>query len=328
LVIPTARWWQLTKVGGINLLIGLGLVYSLWEFTAMGLTKYRSEPQLSVDAYDTLRAMPEITAPQDKRFPVVQYRLHRELSRFQLSLGGQPVGFSTGEAIVFHPDVQDLARAHELSQQAFENGLPVWSYQMFQNLGANYIVVSPAEREAMRHPEKYQHPQYFRPVFAEGDFEVYQVLPRPYAPDSAQTFFDGGAIEFEGYFIDTHPRYPGDKATDNTQGLVTAWRLTRPTDKNYTAYIHLVDAAGNIVGQADHQLWAWDVRSEGPTTTWTPDLTHLDIVPIPAELVSTASPLTIRLGLWLPATGQQFPAEEASLEVDAGGRLVVGELNR
>jgi hypothetical protein len=199
---------------------------------------------------------------------------------------------------------------------------------MFQNLGANYIVVSPAEREAMRHPEKYQHPQYFRPVFAEGDFEVYQVLPRPYAPDSAQTFFDGGAIEFEGYFIDTHPRYPGDKATDNTQGLVTAWRLTRPTDKNYTAYIHLVDAAGNIVGQADHQLWAWDVRSEGPTTTWTPDLTHLDIVPIPAELVSTASPLTIRLGLWLPATGQQFPAEEASLEVDAGGRLVVGELNR
>jgi hypothetical protein len=323
------RWWRVIQMAGMGLLISVGVTYAGWEFISMGLAKYWTEPQLSAEVYQALRAMPAVTplpGQQGKLFPVVQHRLHRNASRFQLSLASRPVGFSTGEAVVFHRAVQQLALAHELSQQAFDNGLPVWSYQMFLNLGADYIFVSPAEREAMRHPEKYQQSQYFQQVYDQGDFEIYRVRPLPYAPDQPQARFDEGTIEFEGYFIDTNPVYPGGQSASafGERGLVTAWRLTRPADKNYTAFIHLVDPEGNLIAQADHQLWAWDVKSEGPTTTWTPELTHLDIVPLPEATLTSENPLTIRLGLWLPDTGQHFPVETSTLAVDEGGRLMVG----
>jgi len=320
------RWGKMLLAGIMTLLIGLGATYALWEFTSMGLAKYAAEPQLSADVYKALQDMPTVTPPQDKPFAVVQHRQHRDASRFQLSLAGRPVGYSTGEAVVFHNDVRDLALALELSEQAFDNGLPVWSYQMFHNLGANYIFVGPAEREAMRHPEKYQHPQYFEPVYRQGDFEIYRVRDLPYAPAAQpQAAFDNGAIAFEGYFLDTQPQFPGEQ-TGRT-GLVTAWRLAQSTGKNYTVFIHFVDADGNVIAQADHQLWAWDVKSEGPTAVWTPNLTHLDIAPVPEAALAAGSPLTIRLGLWLPDTGEQFTVGAQSLEVDGINRLIIGTLN-
>jgi hypothetical protein len=329
------RGWQALQVGGLALLIALGLAYTGWEFTAMGLAKYWTEPQLSPDVYQTLRMMPEVTYPQDSRFPVVQHRLHRNASRFQLSLGGRPIGFSTGEAVVFHQDVESLALAHELSRQAFDNSLPVRSYQLFNNLGADYIFVGPAEKEAMRHPEKYRHQQYFRPVFSRADFQIYQVRPLPYGQERGQASFDQGVIEFEGFFFDSNPVYPGDEsllAISETSlarmGLVTAWRLTEPTEKNYTVYVHFVDSDGNIIAQADHQLWAWDLKTEGPTASWTPELTHLDMVSIPDNVLAGDQPVSVRLGLWLPDTGEQFPVETQLIATDEAGRLIVGELER
>ena len=325
-----AAWARPVKIGVIGLmllLIAVGMLNPAWEFVAMDLAKYWSEPQLTTEVYQTLRALPEVTVPQEKVLPVVQHRLHRNASRFQLSLGSRPIGFSTGEAVVFHPEVRDIALAHELSQQAFDNGLPVWSYQMFQNLGADYIFVGPAERESMRHPEKYAHEQYFQPVFAQGDFEIYQVNPPTYSTDQPQATFDKGAIEFLGHFIDPQAQFPGE-SSDNVggYGFVTAWRLADATDKNYTVFVHLVDDDGNIIAQADHQLWAWDVKTEGPTSTWTPQLIHLDITPVPESALAVDSNLTIRLGLWLPDTGEQFVVETPSLPVDPNGRLIAGDL--
>jgi hypothetical protein len=324
-------WLKAVHISGLALLIGLGLANPAWEFTAMGLAKYWDEPQLSPEIYQALRDLPQATPPQDKPLPVVQHRLHRNASRFQLSLAGRPVGFSTGEAVVFHSNVQDLALALELSQQAFNNGLPVWSYQMFQNLGADYIFVGPAEREAMRRPEKYQHRQYFEPVYQHGDIEIYRVQRPPYRPGQPQARFDQAGIEFLGYFLDAAPVYPTGlaahaPASTASPGFVTAWRLTRPTDKNYTAFIHLVDPAGNIIAQADHQLWAWSVKNEGPTSAWTAGLVHLDIVPVPEAALAAKTTLTIRLGLWLPDAGQHFVVETDTLEVDPGGRLIIGNL--
>jgi hypothetical protein len=331
----TRQGWQVLLIGGLAVLIALGIAYSGWEFTAMGLAKYWTEPQLSSNVYQTLRTMPEVTQAQDKKFPVVQHRLHRNASRFQLSLGQRPVGYSTGEAVVFHQDVETLALAHELSRQAFDNGLPLRSYQMFHNLGADYIFVGPAEREALRHPEKYQHAQYFQPVFRRADYEIILVQPLPYDQEPTQAAFDQGTVEFNGYFIDPAPVFPGDSATlaVSNQALVpkafvSSWRLTGPTAKDYTVFIHFVDPEGNIIAQADHQLWAWDVKSEGPTSIWTPGLTHLDMVNIPPEALTDDTPLSIRLGLWLPDTGEQFPAETQLVATDEAGRLIVGELER
>jgi len=195
-------------------------------------------------------------------------------------------------------------------------------------LGADYIFVGPAEREPMRHPEKYEHVQYFEHVFSRAEFEIFQIKPPLYTHGQIQAAFDNGLINFEGYYIDAAPIYPGDEPNKSNPAFVTAWRLTQPVSKNYTAYVHLVDAEGNIVAQADHQLWAWDIRSEGSTSTWTPNLTHLDIIPLPESALTTPGTLTIRLGLWLPDTGQHFSVDTSTLEVDAGGRLVIGELSR
>lgn len=326
--INIGRIWRAIIIMALGLLICIGVLYTAWEFTAMGLAKYTEDPKLSPDVYQTLRTMPEVTYPQNKQFPVVQHRLHRDISRFQLSLAGRPVGFSTGEAVVFHGDVRSLALAHELSQQAFDNGLPIWSYQSFQNLGTDYIFVGPAEREAMRHPEKYEHTQYFEQVFSRAEFKIFQVKPPLYTHGQEQAAFDNGLINFEGYYVDTTPVYPGNELDNPNPAFVTAWRLNQPISKNYTVYIHLVDVAGDIVAQADHQLWAWDVRSEGPTSMWTPNLTHLDMIPIPDSALTAPGPLTIRLGLWLPDTGQHFTVETSTLEIDDGGRLVIGELGR
>ncbi len=327
------RWRHVALTGAMGLLIALGAAYAGWEFTSMGLAKYWDAPQLTPDMYQTLRAIPEVTTPQDKPLPVVQHRLHRNASRFQLSLGGRPIAFSTGEAVVFHQDVQALALAHELTREGFDNGLPLRSYQLFHNLGANYIFVGPPERDPLRHPQKYQHPQYFQQVYRNGDYEIYLVQPLPFDPHQPQASFDDGAIEFLGYFIDHTPIYSGDeslvsavKKPDLSEGLVTGWRLTRPVDQNYTVFIHLVDAAGTIIAQADHQLWAWDVKNEGPTTTWQPNLLHLDLTPLPEAALTAGAPLTIRIGLWLPDTGQRFPAHSRSLHLDEGGRLVIGSL--
>jgi len=321
------RWRKLTLTGGMSVLIALGAAYAGWEFTAMGLSKYWVDPQLEPDVYQTLRALPEVTVPQDKPLPVVQHRLHRNASRFQLSLGGRPVGFSTGEAVVFHQNVDALALALDLSKQAFDNRLPVRSYQMFHNLGANYIFVGPAGREPVRHPEAYRHSQYFQPVYLHSNYQIYQVQPLPYGQSQPQAQFDNGDIVFEGYFIDATPQYPGEPSpAANSRGLVTAWRLAQPVGKNYTLFIHFVDAQGNVIAQADHQLWAWDVKSEGPTTTWTPKLTHLDIIPLPEAALTASAPLTIRIGLWLPESGQQFPPQSQSLQIDAGRRLIIGSL--
>jgi hypothetical protein len=162
-------------------------------------------------------------------------------------------------------------------------------------------------------------------VYEQDDVSVYAL--QSLLPNEIQATFDNGAIEYLGYFVDPHGHVPGQQET-SVPAFITAWRLTRPAAKNYTAFIHLVDAAGNVVAQADHQLWAWDVKHEGPTSIWTPDLTHLDIVPIPGEALMAKGTLTIRLGLWLPDTGQQFPVEASTLAVDEMGKLVVGSLNR
>jgi len=314
---------------GLSGLIIVGVMSSMWEFVSMGVAKYWDKPKLSATVYQTLQDMPTVTPTIDEKpFPVVQHRLHRDVSRFQLSLGNRPIGFATGEAIVFHRHVDELALAHELSQQAFDNGLPVWSYQMFNNLGANYIFVGPAERETIRHPEKYNHSQYFQLVHDNDQFQLYEIQSPSYG--EAQAKFDNGAIIFEGYFFDQAPRYPGDLNSSEAEGIgfVTAWRLTQTVDKNYTMFVHLVDEQENLIAQADHQLWAWDVKTEGPTSSWTVNISHLDIYPIPADILANQSSYTIRLGLWLPDTGEQFPVESLKLPTDSAGRLMIGQIDQ
>lgn len=311
-----AKKWQ---VAILIPLLGLGLASSLWEVGAMGLAKYSRPPEVPADVLAVYDQMPALTPP----LAVVQHRSHDTFSRVQPTYTGRFNGYSTSEAIIFHNDPLELALAIELAEQAFANTIPLRSYQLLRSLGADYVFVGPAEQSGPYDPAKFQQPFYFTPRYRAGNVSLIQI--RPLFSDTVQAAFDGGVIQFRGAFVDPRPVYPGEPPPEQPPAFVTAWQLTRPVEKNYTLFIHLADEEGQIVAQADHQLWAWDVSAEGPTTIWRPGLTHLDMTPIPAGAVAAAGPLTIRLGLWLPETGRSFPPEAAILPVDETGRLIVGD---
>jgi hypothetical protein len=322
--IARVKRWQLIII--LPLVI-LGLTSSVWEVMAMGITKYSRSPQIPANVLQAFQKIPEITSP----FSVVQHRTHDDFSRVQPGYANRFNGYSTSEAIVFHDEPRDLALAIELAEQAFANRLPLRSFQMFLALGADYVFVGPVEQRSDYLPQKFRNPFYFTTTYDDNDVSIFEL--RTLFPDEPQATFNNGTLEFRGYFIDTASPYPGGQSSTSSEkpaaapSLVTAWHLNQPTDKNYTVFIHLVDNEGNIIAQADHQLWAWSVTNEGPTTSWMPGLTHLDIVPIPEAAFTTDRPLSIRLGLWLPDTGEQFPVEISSLTVDEVGRLIVGELD-
>jgi len=303
-------------------LIALGLTSSLWEVLAMGVNKYKHPPQIPVNVLQAFDELPQLTPP----FSVVQHRTHDDFSRVQPGYADRFNGYSTSEAIsVSNVEPLKLALALELSKQAFDNTLAYRSYQMLLGLGADYVFVGPVEQRSEYTPEKFEYSLYFTPVYQGDDVSVYGL--QSLLPGEIQATFDGGTIAYLGYFVDPHGHAPGQEDR-SVPAFVSAWRLAHSTDKNYTAFIHLVDAGGNIIAQADHQLWAWDVRTEGPSSMWTPDIPHLDMIPIPENVLSASEPLTIRLGLWLPDTGQHFSVETSTLETDGGGRLVIGELDR
>jgi len=308
--------WLTTAIIGLLMLIGLAS--ALWEVKAMGVSKYTQPPKIPTDVLAAFEAMPSITAPMS----VVQHRNHDDFSRVQLDYGHQPNGYSTSEAIsVGAVPPQKLGLAIEIAKQAFANKLPLRSYQLLRNLGADYVFVGPAEHTSKYTPDKFKTPFYFTPVYTATNVAIYQL--NPVFTEKKLASFDQNILQWRGYFIDPLPNYSASTESNKSPVLVTAWRLTQPADKNYTTFIHFVDPAGNIIAQADHQLWAWDIQQEGPTTAWTPELTHLDIVPLPPAVLTNNEPLSIRLGVWQPEIGQQFPAEAATMEIDQAGRLVI-----
>ena len=92
------------------------------------------------------------------------------------------------------------------------------------------------------------------------------------------------------------------------------WRAEAETATGYHVFIHLVDEAGNIVTQADGVPGEWT----RPTTGWLPGEYVMDThtLNLPAEL--PPGPLTLRVGLYDPATGARLRAD--------GGEFVTIEL--
>ena len=110
-----------------------------------------------------------------------------------------------------------------------------------------------------------------------------------------------------------------------SQLLVNSWRLD---DRHHTIlhdaptqmpvnYIHLTDAAGNTLLQADHQL--------GQRRLYLPDERILvDLVALPVR-ASASTPTELRMGLWYPQTEQYFWSPDVA-KTDAVGRVNIGQL--
>lgn len=318
--LPLKRWLKAGLAAGVGLMMVLGLLTVLWELWAMGAAKYFKPPRIDPATYQAFQAMPTVTEP----LSVIKHRTHDNASAYQLMYGDRSPGFFTVEAAVFHPDLRQVIYQFGLSRFAFLNRLPVWSYQMFREMYADYVYVGPLDRGAELSPEKFENPTYYDKVYDADDITIYRVRDLPL--DQPLARFGPAGIHFMGYTIDNAPVYPLGFQTTSPRALVTAWRLEQPVDQDYTVYIHFVGPDGQVAGQADHQLWSWANQGEGPTSGWSANVTYLDIIPLPAEVLAGREPLRIGIGLWLPDTGQYLQVESKELALDAGQRLFIGAI--
>src|SRR5579859_6269461 len=90
--------------------------------------------------------------------------------------------------------------------------------------------------------------------------------------------------------------------------LTLAWKSLAATDQDYTVFVHVLDANGQVAAQTDSQPRG----GAFPTSLWQPgefvsDDYHFDLAP---------GRYTIELGLYLPETGQRL-----SLPAGAGDRI-------
>jgi hypothetical protein len=113
----------------------------------------------------------------------------------------------------------------------------------------------------------------------------------------------GPAIELVGL----EAPLPSRAAPGSTLLIHPRWRASAAPERDYTVFVHLVDAAGKVVANGDSP----PLRGRFPTSVWEAG----DVVPdayqvtIPAD---ARGPMRVLIGLYRPDTGERLP-------VDAGG---------
>lgn len=84
-------------------------------------------------------------------------------------------------------------------------------------------------------------------------------------------------------------------------GLTLYWQAITETEVSYKVFVHLLDAEGNIVQQADREPQA----GQAPTTSWLENEVVMDkfVFPVDEKLKDVAR---IAVGLYNPSTGERL----------------------
>jgi len=129
-------------------------------------------------------------------------------------------------------------------------------------------------------------------------------LPAAATPAAARF---GDAISLAGYTI----------AQNNGALDVTLfWRADRQIDDDLKVFVHITDAAGNIIAQRD----SLPVGGERPTLTWVAGEIIADRYHIPLD----AAKYTVWVGLYNSRTGERLPVAGGGLPV-SDNRLQISE---
>jgi 4-amino-4-deoxy-L-arabinose transferase-like glycosyltransferase len=130
------------------------------------------------------------------------------------------------------------------------------------------------------------------------------LTPDPIAPARADF---GGLIGLDDW------TFPERGAPGQAVELALAWRALADIPADYTLFVHLIAANGQLAAQAD----APPRGDRLPTSTWPPDYRLMDAVSL--RLPETPGIYTLALGWYNPLTGERLPLAGA---VD--GRLLPG----
>lgn len=104
--------------------------------------------------------------------------------------------------------------------------------------------------------------------------------------------------------------------------LTLFWHSQQPIPRDYTVFLHLVDANGQMVGQWDQTPGA----GASPTTTWQPQQLIVDDYQIPFRVTDTTGPYQLLVGLYDPTTGQRLPLQTGTLPILPEARLQLYQL--
>jgi hypothetical protein len=94
------------------------------------------------------------------------------------------------------------------------------------------------------------------------------------------------------------------RTADSPLHITLFWRTTQPVGKEYTVFVHVVAADGNMVGQWDQAPGA----GAFPTSGWATDQLVVDDYQI--NLTIDQPPQHILVGLYDPQTGRRLAVME------------------
>lgn len=117
-------------------------------------------------------------------------------------------------------------------------------------------------------------------------------------------------IKLEGYTI-----WPANPSVGSPWEVRLVWKALRRMSADYTVFVHLLDAHGNLVAQADSP----PLKGHYPTSLWQAGEMVQDIHVI--HLPASAQPgiYTLQVGWYLLESGERLPVDEANVDYVALG---------
>lgn len=135
--------------------------------------------------------------------------------------------------------------------------------------------------------------------------------PTHFKPSHLQTVQFGGEAGLLGYDLQAG-------ADNYSQHLTLYWQALKEMARDYTVFVHVLDASGNIVAQADHQ----PQDGNNPTLSWEPGEEIRDTVDLALPLTAPSGNYRIEIGMYDLASGERLARQDASTR-SAGDSLIL-----
>lgn len=125
--------------------------------------------------------------------------------------------------------------------------------------------------------------------------------PTHFKPSHLQTAQFGGQARLLGYDLQA--------GEDNhSQHLTLYWQGLAEMARDYTVFVHVLDASGNIIAQADHQPQV----GNNPTSSWEPGEEIRDTVDLALPLSAPTGDFRIEIGMYDLVSGERLGRNDAN----------------
>lgn len=134
-------------------------------------------------------------------------------------------------------------------------------------------------------------------------------------PQSVHAARFGDAIELVGYDLPKNNLRAGEPFN-----LTLYWHGLKPTDKPYTAFVHLLDQSGRVVGQKD----SVPLNGDAPTNSWIANEYLADTLTFDISADAANGAAAVEIGFYDPLSGQRLPNSAINVAGQSDRVLIQG----